>query len=99
MFGLIGLIGEYLDKNFSKESRLTIMLMITGSTAIYEIGCYAFNVITLNMNIEILSFVKILVIEIIYNLLITIIIYPLIQRLGHSLEGVFKTRNILTRYF
>ena len=77
MFGLIGLIGEYLDKNFSKESRLTIMLMITGSTAIYEIGCYAFNVITLNMNIEILSFVKILVIEIIYNLLITIIIYPL----------------------
>ena len=96
---MFGLIGEYLDKNFSKESRLTIMLMITGSTAIYEIGCYAFNVITLNMNIEILSFVKILVIEIIYNLLITIIIYPLIQRLGHSLEGVFKTRNILTRYF
>ena len=99
MFGIIGIIGEYLDKNFSKESRLTIMLMIAGSTAIYEIGCYAFNVITLSMNVELLSFIKTLLIEIIYNLLITIIIYPIIQRLGHNLEGIFKTRNILTRYF
>lgn len=99
MYGILGLIGEYLDKNFSKESRLTIMLMIAGSTAIYEVGCYVFNTITLGMSIEILSFIKILLVEIIYNLIITIIIYPIIQRLGHNLEGIFKTRNILTRYF
>ena len=99
MLGIIGLVAEYLDKNFSKESRLTIMLMIAGSTALYEIGGYVFNIITLGLNIEILSFIKILFIEIIFNLLITIIIYPIIQKLGHMLEEIFKTKNILTRYF
>lgn len=99
MLGLVGLLGEYLDRNFSKESRITIILMIAGSTIIYELGCYIFNVITLNLNVEIISFIKILLIELIYNLLITIVIYPLIQRLGHALEEIFKTKNILTRYF
>lgn len=99
MLGIIGLLGEYLDKNFSKESRITIMLMISASTAIYEIGGYIFNIIALNINVEIIQFVRILIIEIIYNLLITIVIYPLIQKLGHALEEVFKTKNILTRYF
>ena len=62
MLGIIGILGEYLDKNFSKESRVTIMLMMAGSTIIYEVGCYIFNLITLEMNLEILSFLKILVI-------------------------------------
>lgn len=99
MLGIVGLIGEILDKNFSKESRLTIMLMIAGCTAIFEIGCYIFNVMTLEMNFEILAFIKILLIEIIYNLIITIIIYPIVQKAGHSLEDTFKTKKILTRYF
>ena len=99
MLGIIGLIGEYLDKNFSKESRVTIMLMIAGSTVIYELGCYIFNVITLEMSLEIISFIKILFIEVIYNIILSIILYSLIQKAGHALEEVFKTRNILTRYF
>ena len=99
ILGLIGLIGEILDKNFSKESRFTIMLMMAGSTVIFELGSYIFNVITLDMNLEIVSFIKILLIEVIYNIIIVIIIYPLIQKLGHLLEEVFKTKNILTRYF
>lgn len=99
MLGIVGGIGELLDKNFSKESRVTIMLMIASCTAIYEIGCYLFNVITLEMNLEIIAFIKILLVEIIYNLIITIIIYPLIQKAGHALEDTFKTKKILTRYF
>lgn len=99
MLGIIGLIGEYLDKNFSKESRITIILMIIGSTIIFELGSYIFSIITLDINIEIISFSRILLIEILYNILITIIIYPIIQKLGHILEEIFKTRNILTRYF
>lgn len=99
MLGIIGLIGEYLDKNFSKESRITIMIMIACSTIIYEVGCYIFNIITLEMNLEIMSFARILLIEVIYNLLITIIIYPIMQKAGHAIEEIFKTKNILTRYF
>ena len=99
MLGIIGLIGEYLDKSFSKESRITIMLMIAGSTIIYEIGSYIFNILVLDITPEIINFVKILLIETIYNLLITIVIYGLFQRAGHALEDTFKTKNILTRYF
>lgn len=99
MLGIVGLIGEYLDKNFSKESRATIMLMMAGCTVIYELGCYVFNLITLEINLEIISFIKILLIEVIYNLILVIILYPLIQRMGHALEEIFKTKNILTRYF
>lgn len=99
MLGLIGLAGEHLDKNFSKESKITIILMIMGSTIVYEVGSYIFSIVTLDITAEILSFIKILTIEILYNVIITIIIYPIIQKLGHSLEEIFKTRNILTRYF
>ena len=99
MLGLIGLAGEYLDKNFSKESRITIILMIISSTVVFEVGSYMFSLITLPVTVEIFGFLKILLIETLYNVIVTIIIYPIIQKLGHLLEETFKTRNILTRYF
>lgn len=99
MFALIGLIGEYLDKNFSKESRVTIMLMVIGATVVYEVGEYVFDVIRLGLTIEIISFLKILIIETIYNVIIVVIIYPIMQKLGYALENTFKIKNILTRYF
>lgn len=99
MFGIVGIIGEYFDKNFSKESRITIMLMIAGTTVLYEAACYIFNIISSNVNVEILSFARTLLIEVIYNIIITIIIYPIMQKLGHVLEENFKSKSILTRYF
>ena len=44
-------------------------------------------------------FAKILALEIIYNGLITIILYPLMQKLGYKMEDIFKNPQILTRYF
>ena len=44
MLGIIGLIGEYLDKSFSKESRITIMLMVIACTIIYETSIYIFSI-------------------------------------------------------
>ena len=99
MLGIIGLVAEYIDKNFSKDSRLTIMLIIAASTAIYEIGIYIFQIIKFRINIEILAFLKILAIEIIFNVILSIILYPLIQKLGNLVESKFKAKTILTRYF
>lgn len=99
MLGITGFFGGYLDKNFSKESRLTVMLMMIGATAVYEIGTYLFSIIEFSINIEIISFIKILLIEIFYNAILTIIIYPLIQKLGYKLEDIYKEQKILTRYF
>ena len=46
-----------------------------------------------------LTFLKIVLIEIIFNLMIIIIIYPLIRKLGEKLEQVFNEDKILTKYF
>ncbi len=99
LLGAIGLLAEYCDKNFSKDSKITIILMVIVSTALFEIGIYVFSLIRNSIDAEILPFIKILVIEIIYNILISIIIYPLIHKLGYALENTFKTKTIMTRYF
>lgn len=99
VLGLIGFLSAIFDKNFSKDSRMTIMVMGIVATAIFEILCYILNYIFLSTHIEIINFLKILVIEIIYNLLLTIIIYPLIQKFGYFIENEYKGNKILTRYF
>ena len=35
--GLVGLLATLFNKNFSKDSRITIMLMVSGLTVIYEV--------------------------------------------------------------
>lgn len=99
MLVFIAILGGYFDKNFSKDSRITLMLMVMASTLIYEVGCYILSIIMLNINVEILQFIKIIVIEVIYNTIITIILYPLIQLVGYNIENIFKGQKILTKYF
>ena len=99
MLGLVGLLGEYFDKNFAKESRVTVMLMVIGSTIFYEIGIYGFEVIKYSLSPEIQEFIFILGIEVLFNTLSTIILYPLIQKLGYKAEEIFKSKRILTRYY
>ena len=75
------------------------MFMVLGTTFIFEILVYILNYVVLSTNIEIINFIKILAIEIIYNLIIVIILYPLIQKFGYSIENEYKGNKILTRYF
>lgn len=97
--GLIGFLATVFDKNFSKDSRMTIMVMVVVATIIFEVLSYLLNYIFVAMNIEMLNFIKILVIEIIYNLMIVIILYPLMQKFGYYMENEYKGNKILTKYF
>lgn len=99
MLCIIGYLGSYFDKNFSKENKLTIIFMVAGATLIYELGLYFMNSIILEYEREYLYFLKIVVVEIIYNILLSIIFYPLMQKFGYSIDRIFKKNNILTRYF
>lgn len=96
---LIGILATLFDRNFSKDSRITIMFMVFGSTVIFEVVSYFINYIMYSINIEIWCFIKVLIIEIIFNILITIIIYPLLQKFGYYIENEYKGNRILTRYF
>ena len=97
--GAIGLLGEVFDKNFSKDSRVTIILMTAGVTILFEICMYIVNIIKFHVEIEILAFSLMLAIEAIYNIMIVIIIYPLMKKIGYYLENIFKNKKLLTRYF
>lgn len=52
MLGIIGLLGGYFDKNFSKESRITIMLMTAGATILFELGSFLINAVIFSYAIE-----------------------------------------------
>lgn len=95
----IGILATIFDRNFSKDSRITIMFMVFGSTVIFELITYLMNFVIYSINLEMLNFIGILLLEIIYNILITIIIYPLIQKFGYYIENEYKGNRILTRYF
>ena len=96
---LIGLLAILFNKNFSKDSRITIMFMVFGTTIIFEVITYFINYVLYSTNVEVISFIKILIVEVIYNILITIIIYPLLQKFGYYIENTYKGNKILTRYF
>ena len=98
MFCIIGYLGAYFDKNFSKENKLTIIFIVAGSTLIYELGIYFLNSIILVFEREMICFIKIILIEILYTVFLSIILYPLIQKIGYVIDRNFKKNNILTRY-
>lgn len=97
--GLIGFLVAIFDKNFSKDSRITIMVMVVAATAIFEVLSYLLNYLFVSINVEILNFINILAIEIIFHLILTIILYPFIQKCGYYIENEYKGNKILTRYF
>lgn len=99
MLGIIGIMGVVLNKNFSKDSRLTVILMMVSSTLVYEIGTFIINFFIFSYDVVIWNFIRILLIETLYNAILTIILYPLMQRIGFSLEEIYKENKILTRYF
>lgn len=98
MLGTLGFASGMLAKDFSKENKFNIMIMVIAATASYETGVYILKMITQSVQLEILPFLKIIFIECIYNAMITIIIYPLIQFLGRKVEKIMMG-NKISRYF
>ena len=98
IFLLTVILAKTLDKNFSKDNRMIIMSMVASLTIVYETIFYTFNILKFSASVDILGYLKVLVVEIIFNILITIIIYPLIQKIGSYIENSFKPKGVITRY-
>ena len=99
MLAVIGVIANLFDKNFSKDNRITVMAMVGICTIIYETGVYVLSSLILDINLEIFAFIKILIVEALYNVILTIIIYPIMQLTGYDVEEEYKGSKILTKYF
>ena len=99
MLGAIGIIGMIFDKNFSKDNRMTIIVMVAISTIVFEVCSYILNYFINEIELQIMLFIKILSVEVIYNCMLTIVVYPFIQLFGNKIEDEYKGNKILTRYF
>lgn len=75
------------------------MMMVAGTTLICELIAYLLQIIIFKVPLEILPLTKILLIEILYNSILIIVIYPLIEKTGDILERIFTEKNILTKYY
>ena len=99
ILGAVGLLAEIFDKNFSKDNKMTIIVIVSITTIIAETTVYILNYVFLNLNIDMFAFIKILLIETMYNIILSIILYPLIQKFGYYIENEYKGNRILIRYF
>ena len=73
--------------------------MVVIATIVFEIGETLIYYIVMREFIDILPFIEILLIECLYNAILTITLYPLIQKSGYKIETEYKGNKILTRYF
>ena len=100
ILGLVGLFGGMLTaKTFSKDNKMTMIVLITLVTLFTEIFSYVYQIIIFKYGFDFLNFLKIILIEIIFNALLLIILYPLLKKAGEKLEKVFTEDKILTRYY
>lgn len=75
------------------------MLMTIETTIICELISYLIQIIIFKLEIDLLPFIKIISIETLYNVMLIIIIYPLVIKLGELLEKTFTEKNIFTKYY
>lgn len=81
------------------NSRLATMIKVFILTIIYEFIKYILRAIILSFDIEIIEFLSIAAIQAIYNMLITMVIYPLFKYGGELASEILNKKNLLTRYF
>ena len=96
MLCLIGFIATWFDSLWSKDEKISIVIMVIIATFIYEFGSYFINSIVLEFDMELLAFFKILAIEELYNVLLTIIFFGLIKKCGYAMERKLKRNNMYT---
>lgn len=98
IMGLSGLLGGIYNKNFSKERLITLMLMVAGTTILCETVVYMIQIIFLKVEVSILQYIYIVFIESIYNVILIIILNPVIQKIGNSIEENFKKETTFSKY-
>lgn len=92
---LTGLVAEILDKNISKDNRITVMFLTSILTLLSEVIVYGLKILFCGANVQIVEFIRIIVIEIIFNSILVAIIYPGFLAFGEKVERDFAKNTFL----
>lgn len=99
MLGMAGALGGILDKSFSKESRITFMIMTMFVTILCEFISYTIQIFIIKAQPAFAAFMRIITIEALYNAILVIIFYPLILKLGEKTEEAFSKSKSLIKFY
>lgn len=96
MLCLIGFVATWFDSLWSKDEKISIIIMVILATLMFEFGTYFIKSIAIGYQLEVSAFFKILIWEEIYNILLTIIFFVPIKKLGYAMERKLKRTNMYT---
>ncbi len=96
MLCLIGFVATWFDTLWSKDEKISIIIMVLLSTLIFEFGSYFIKSVILEFEMEIKTFFKIIFFEELYNVLLTIIFFGMIKKFGYIMERRLKRNNMFT---
>lgn len=96
--GIVGYMAGLFERIFSTESKITIIIMVIFGTLLGEILQYVIQLIINQSQLEIVQFIKILSIEALYNGLLTIIVYPIYNKMHQKKTENEINTSKLSRY-
>lgn len=73
--------------------------MVAVATVGYEVLQILYSVIKYGVVFNFIMFLFVLLVETLFNVLLVMIFYPILKKVGYYLEDVFKVKRVLTRYY
>ena len=99
LFMLIGYSGEILQKRFPKNSKITLIIMSSITTGIYELLRVCYRYIFFSSQMGFVQFITTVAIELLFNALLIIILYPIINKSAIVVDDTFNGNDTITKYF
>ena len=91
LFFLVGFFCGKASNRFSKENKTSIILITAGTTIIFEILSYMFFVVNYKYDIDIFHIIKTIIIEVIYNVIISMLCFRAFTWLADGLNRENKS--------
>ncbi len=99
LFMLIVYSGEILHKRFPKNSKITLIIMSSITTGIYELLRVCYRYMFFSSQMGFVQFITTVAIELLFNALLIIILYPIINKSAIVVDDTFNGNDTITKYF
>ncbi len=90
LYFAVGIASGFVKTKISKDNRLSLIFMVITSTIAFEIISNIFNMAIYGIEFEILYLLKVVIIEVLYNMFIT---YMLFRPLMYWGEMINRSRD------
>lgn len=86
LFILLGYVSGRIQNKIAKDNKLGYVFLISGATIIFELVRFNLGIMFFNYEFELLYLIKVILLEIIYNIFLTIIFYRPFAFWGETLN-------------